>query len=291
MTDAAAAPAPSAVDSGSAPGIAMPDVAESPRPKVKIDGIDAEVDIEDLKRSYQKEKAADKRFQEAAELRRQVDDFVGRASKGDLGWLKGLVPQEVLTQWAEKELLQHIEWQELPEAERRAILAEQRAKEAEERISSFTQTQEREQATALEERAYQQLESDILEVVKDLGGAKATPRLIRRISEQLLADLEASDPSDPQFQPMPAHIAKDRAWKGLEVDALEYLSTLTPEQAIAKLPQKLRDALRRADVATAHSQLPTPQRGRGEQAAPERKKGKRMTTDEYFNNLSKKFKL
>ena len=290
MTDANVSPqATSAADPVSAPGFSAPSAAQLSH--VKIDGYDQEVSIEDLKRSYQKDKASDKRFQEAADLRKGVDEFLGRASKGDLSWLKGLVPGEVLTKWAEQELLQKIEWEEMSDSDRRAITAERRAQEAEDRINNLTQTQERQQASVLEERAYQEIERDIVEAVKELGhDFKATPRLIRRISEQLLADYEVSA-RDPQHLPMPAKTARDRAWKGLEVDAIEYFSRLSPADALQKLPPKLRDALRRADVATASGQFPTqPQRG-NEGNATQGKGKKKMSTDDYFKTIEKKFKL
>ena len=41
--------------------------------KVKIDGIESEVTVEDMQREYQKGRTADKRLAEAAELRRQLD--------------------------------------------------------------------------------------------------------------------------------------------------------------------------------------------------------------------------
>ncbi len=266
--------------------------------KVKIDGTELEVDIEDLKRDYQKFKSSEKRFQEAAELRKAaqqerelINQFLGKAQKGDLSWLKGLVPKETLTQWAESELLEHIEWQKLPESERRAIIAEQKAKDLEGKIQEYTQTREREQATRVEEQAYQQIEADIVQAIKDLGyDYKVTPRFIRRIAEQLSAALEVSE--DPQAAPMTAAVARDRAFNGLMVDARELLQTLPLEEAMKLLPPKLREAIRRADVKDAISQMPTKIRKGTEEfnEAPRRRSNlKRMSTDDYFEKLSKKF--
>lgn len=271
--------------------------AGSRKEKVKIDGTELEVDIDELKKDYQKFKSSEKRFQEAAELRKSVqqereliNDLLGRASKGDLGWLKGLVPNEVLTQWAENELLEHIEWQKRPEVEKRAIMAEKKAQELEARVQEFTQTKEREHASKVEEQAYQQIEHDIIQAVQELGyDYKVKPRFIRRIAEQLHANLEAS--SDPQSAPLSAKVARDRAWKGLIVDAQELLQTLPLKEALQLLPPQLREAVRKADVEEAMSQMPMKiRKGTDDDMAPRKKSQlKRMTTEEYFERLGKKF--
>jgi hypothetical protein len=269
----------------------------SRKEKVKIDGEELEVDLEDIKKDYQKFRSSEKRFQEAAALRKEaqeerelINDLLGRASKGDLGWLKGLVPKDVITQWAESELLEHIEWEKKPEAERRAILAEQKARELEEKVQKYTQTEEREQATRLEEQAYQQVEADIVQAVKDLGyNYKVQPRFIRRIAEQMYASLEASQ--DPQSAPLDARTASDRAFKGLLVDAQEILSCLPVAEALKLIPQSLRDSIRKADVEEAMNQMPNRMRKdhSPQGTSSKQQKFKRMSTDDYFSKLDNQF--
>lgn len=287
-----------ATDSVPDAGILASEAQSSRKFRVKIDGEELEVPEEELTRDYQKYRGADKRFQEAAELRKQaqqerelVDQFIDRATKGDLAWLKGLVPQEQLTKFAEAELLQHIEWQSKPEVERRAIEAERKAEQLESKVREFTQTKEREEASALEERAYEQVETEIVTAVKELGyDYKITPRFVRRIAEQLYATLEAS-PDDPQGAPIDAKTARDRAWKGLLVDAREVLSTLPAAEALQLLPPKLREAIRKADVEDAMNQHPMKVRaGYSEEAPARRSKLKRMSTEDYFSKMDAKFK-
>ena len=276
------------------------EVPTSRKERVKIDGEELEVDLEELKKEYPKGRAAEKRFQEAAHLRKEaqqeremINELLGRASKGDLSWLKGLVPKELVTKWAESELLEHIEWEQKPEAERRAILAEQKARELEEKVHKFTQTKEREEASKLEEEAYQSVETEIVQAVKDLGyDYKVQPRFIRRIAEQMYAALEASE-DDPQASaPLDAKTARDRAWKGLQVDAQEILASLPVSEALKLLPPKLRDAIRKADVEEAMNQMPNRMRqGHSPEGTPKQpSKLKRMSTDDYFSKLENVFK-
>lgn len=299
MNEASAGEIPEATEHVPGAGVSASEAQETSRKlKVKIDGIEQDVDIDEITKDYQKYKASDKRFQEAAELRKQatqerelVEQLLGRASKGDLSWLKGLVPKEQLTKWAESELLEHIEWNQKPEVERRAIEAERRAQELEHKIQEYTHTKERDEASALEERAYQQVESDIVSAVKELGyDYKITPRFIRRISEQMLASLEASD--DPQGETLNAKTARDRAWKGLLVDAQEVLSTLPVAEALKLLPPKLREAIRRADVDEAMNTHPARAKADySDDGAPaKRSKFKRMSTENYFQKLEQRFK-
>lgn len=257
--------------------------------KTKIDGVEQEVDLADLTRDYQKYKSSEKRFEEAAQMRKQVEGLLERAQKGDLSWLKQIVSKEQLNQWAEQELLEHINWQKMPEVERRALLAERKAQELEDHITSLTQTQEREKATAIEEKAYQSIEADIVSAVEGLGyDVKVTPRFIRRIAEQLQASLEASD--DPNAEPMPAKLASERAFKGYKVDAQELLSILPESEAIELIPAKLREAIRRADVNDATSQMPMRIKKQANEAeARKAPKLKRMTTDNWFEKMEKRF--
>lgn len=291
------APAPDVSTPQATPSESAPAQPSSDKRKVKIDGVETEVDVNEVLNDYNKYRAADKRFEEAAKLRKeaegafeskkQIEYLLENATKGDLAWLKQIVPKDVLTKWAEKELLDHIEWERLPEAEKRAHVAEQRAKELEDKINEIAQTKERQEASVVEERAYQQIEADIIESVKSLGhDVKVTPRFIRRISEQMLASLEASG-NDPNVKFMPAKVATERAFRGLKVDAQELLSLLPPEEVIKMLPQKIRDAVRRADVDQALSQMPRGVRKSemGDDPKPRPSKFKRMSTDDYFDRL------
>ncbi len=272
-------------------------VAPSPSQKIKakIDGIEQEVDIDELTRDYQKYKSSDKRFQEAAQLRKEaneerklVNDLLSRAEQGDLGWLKGLVPKEKLNKWAEQELLQHIDWEQKPEVERRAILAERRAQELEDRINKDKQSSEQRQAQELEQQAYVAVEKDMVEAIKGLGyDYKITPRFVRRVAEQVYASLEASD--DPQAQPIPASVASKHAFEGMKSDASELLSILSPQEIMKMLPQKVRDALRKHDVDQVMSQMPMGIRQSQDKGERKSGKAKKMSTDDRFALLDKKF--
>lgn len=266
--------------------------------KVKIDGAENEVDLEEIKRDYQKYRSSEKRFQEAAELRKQAQEesklvaqFLDAAQKGDLSWLKGMVSEDQIRKFAEAELLNHIEWESKSEIEREAISAKREAEKLRKEIEEITQTRERESASKIQEQAYQEIEKDIVEAVKTLGyDYKVTPRFIRRIAEQMHASLLASE--DPQSGPMPAKDAASRAFKGLQVDAQELLSVLPIEDVLQLLPQSVRKAIRQEDIKAVRSQAPigSRQSTTGKQATSVKRKPVAMSTDEYFaKKFEKKF--
>ena len=65
--------------------------SEEPIPttfKVKVDGTESDVSVEELTRVYQMEQSATKRFQEASEMRKSVEDFNMYLEKDPLGALK-----------------------------------------------------------------------------------------------------------------------------------------------------------------------------------------------------------
>lgn len=305
MTEVTGDPvAPDSSDSGES--IATPETqatTEAKRKlKVKVDGEEVEVDEDEITRDYQKYKASDKRFQEAAALRKQaereraeVETLLRRAAEGDLSWIKQIAPEDKVRSWAEKELLEVIEWEQLPDAEKRAIAAERKAKELESRVNEITQIKEREQASVLEEKAFQEIDAQIVEALQEFSYTKSKvslPRFIMRIAEQMYASLDEPSNPDAPTAPLTAKDARDRAWKGYVADAREVISLLPPDEAIALIPDSLRKAIRMADVSAAQGQLSPKSRvtDYSEKEAPvKRDKKLRGSTDDVFKELAKRF--
>jgi hypothetical protein len=294
----AAAPAvPTIAQDISTSSNGLEEVRQPERRKVKIDGVEEEVDVDSVVRDYQKYKSSEKRFQEAAQLRKEaqakeelINQLLTKAQSGDLSWLKGLVPDDQLRGWAESQLLEHIDWESKPEAERRAIMAERKARELEERVNEFTQTKEREEASKMEEQVYQEVESEIIDAIKTMGlDMKLTPRYIRRIAEHLQANIGASQ--DPQYKPISAKVAAQKAFKSLKVDTQELLSILPLNEVLEMLPPSVRKGIRQADVEDAIAQAPM-MRARKEQGSSQaspRSKLKHQPSEDAFKELEKRF--
>jgi len=82
--------------------------------KIPVDGQEVEVDLDELKRGYSHARAANKRMQEAAAIRKAEEARKQRALKGDLDWLEELgAPEEQILKWAEQKLLKKIEFESM----------------------------------------------------------------------------------------------------------------------------------------------------------------------------------
>lgn len=252
--------------------------------KVKIDESELEVDYDELVRGYQKGRSANERFQRASEMQKAVQTFVERAKQGDLDWLEDLgVGEEKARQWAEKRLLKHIEWEQMS-PEQKELVKVRREKEALERErEEARQSYEQQQAQAAEKQAFLEIDDEISAAVKALG-KRATPRLVRRIAEQMMAGLSQED-----GQRLPADRAAKAAFSGLVTDAESLLSEMSPAEVLAILDRAgKRDLVRREFVNEAVAQAPM-SRPQAKTATSDRPgKLKRMTTDEWFNRLEKR---
>lgn len=255
--------------------------------KVKIDEAEAEVEYDELVRGYQKGRAANERFQRASEMQKAVQGFVERARQGDLDWLEDVgVPDDKARQWAEKRLLRHIEWEQMTPEQRELHQLRQEREKHKQTEEQRTRQAELEGAQRAEQQAFQEIDTEISSAVAALG-KKASPRLVRRIAEQMMASLSQED-----GERMPADRAAQRAYKGLVVDAESLLQEMEPADVLALLERAgKRDLVRKAFVQEAVAQAPSRAGNQAQTSnAGVRQQGrlKRMTTDEWFNRLDKK---
>lgn len=293
MSDTPSAPAMDAPTESFADQPAETSAQSTERRRVKIDGIEQEIDVDSVLKDYQKYKSSEKRFQEAAALRKEaqaereiINQVLNRAQSGDLSWLKGLVPDDKIRGWAEQELLQHLDWEQKPEMEREAITAKRERDELKRQLEELNQTKEKEESSKLEEQVYQEVEQDIIAAIKEMGtDIKITPLFVQRMAEYMQASLEASN--DPHA--MPAKKAADKSLRRLKSEAQELLGILSPEEVLQMLPPNIRKAARMDDVEKAIAQAPM-MRARREQVSsytPQKSKLRHGTSDDAFKRLEK----
>lgn len=261
--------------------------------KVKIDGVEQEVSYEDMLADYQHKISSNKRFEQANKIKKDVDSLFEAIKKGDLSFVKQNVSPELLRKFAEKELIEYLEYEQMSPEQKEALSAKQERDQLKKEKEDRDKTDRETQIQSIHQQTSVEIENEIIEAVKSLGhDIKVTPRLIRRIAEQMQHSLVASD--DPQAQHMPAKLAAERAWNGLKKDHEEYLSLVKPEDYISMLPPKLRDAIRKADVESVVSQMPTSVRNMDKPSytstaqTSSQPKLKRMSTDDWFSRMETK---
>lgn len=255
--------------------------------KVKIDGLEDEVDLESLKRDYQKYRGADKRFQEAAELSKKAKPYVDAIEKaktaGDFNEILKHVDPQTFRKFAESWLWDKIQYDELPPEKKEAIEAKQRAEAAEAQLAERKKQDEERELETFKSQAAKEIDDEISEAIKGMG-VRPTPRLIARVAETILASMV--DETSPR---MAAKDALPRTVADLESDLNEYLTNLPVDKLRGLLPKKTLDALRKAEVEQVMAQAPQKARQRAEREPVNPLKNQRsMSTDEFFNQLGRR---
>ena len=260
--------------------------------KVKIDNKELDVPYEQLVSDYQERQASQKRFQEAAKLKKEVDSFIGSLKSGDLKMLKNIIPPDQLRQFAEQELLEYVEYESLPEAEKRRMQAERERDEYKKQVETVKEAEQRQYMQQIEQQAAQELDVEIGQAIRELKASigidpkqPVEPWFVDHVARLMLAHLE----TDETAERMPAKVATERAWKGVENTVVSYLNSIPADKVIAMLPRNLRDAIRKADVGEAVTQLH--QKSRAPVDEKPRVRKEKPSTNDFFAKLDKKFGL
>ena len=256
--------------------------------KVKIDDKEEEILYEDLIRDYQKGKAGDKKLREAAQLRQQVEQVLQNLKSGSHQNLVKLLGKQQAKKLAEELLLEEIEYDELPDHEKK-IRNLQKEKDALEKEKQEQETQRQTlERQRLEQQVGQQLEQEIVQAIQ-ASKFKVSPRLVGRMAEVMDAYITKTK------QRLPAAEALKIVRGDIPNDLNAYVDSLSDDELtgyIKSLPKRLMDAIRKGDVQTVLSQTSV-SKGRDQSENPPAKKSKesdrRMSTDNWFDKMEKRF--
>lgn len=256
--------------------------------RAKVDGAeeDVEVDEETIKRDYQKWKASEKKFQEAAQIRKETEDYFKELKKDKWKVFKdmGLDPVSA----AEELLIERIKMEQMTPAERRAYDLEQENRQYKAELEQERSAKKEYEASI----AKQKQEAVELQLSADLGaefvdaikatGVKPSPRLVTRMAEHMLANYNSTG------KKMAAKDALMHARRTLADDAASYLESLSLDEVKKTLSKPFLDGLRKSDVEAVLAQDPVgkSQVETKQQQVP--KALKRGSTDQIFDNLFEK---
>ncbi len=140
---------------------------DDPTVTVKVDGKDVEVKLSELKGSYQKDKAAAQRFEQAAELRKQADAETAKATAERQAYAQKLQGMQAALEVALQQQ-QQTDWDALLRDNPMEYLAQQRL--AQQRQALYQQTLAERQQLAAQEQAdhHKRLETHLAEQSKEL---------------------------------------------------------------------------------------------------------------------------
>jgi hypothetical protein len=261
--------------------------------KVKVNNQEIEVPYETLIADYRINAAAQQKFQEAAKIRREVDDFVASLKSGDLRKIKELgVPAEKIREFAEAELLDYIQYENLPEADKKRLSAEKERDDYKKRFEEAELAAQQQYYQEVERKVTQDLDQEIASAIKDLiveegldPKKPVEPWFIKHVIDAMLAPLESSDQNEGER--ISAKKATQHAWKGMQNSVSSYLNSIPVGKALSILSPELRSAIRKADVGDAMTSFQEKIRSK-QSLGPSnvgKKKDTKVSTDEFFKKL------
>jgi hypothetical protein len=255
--------------------------------KAKVNGKETEVPVSKLIERWQKEESADQKFQKASQIQKAQEEFFEkmRTGKGREDLVK-LLGKDVAKKYAEELLLEEIEWMELPESERRAREFEKKAKTLEEQLSEKEKAAQEQERNSMREKAVQEIDSEVADVLKSLKVKPSLPILYRIVEQMIVAQKSKG-------AVLPAKEAFNRTMTSIGGELPVVYEALGFEKFLEVLPKKFLDELRNKDRELVSSQFPTTVRRKPEQSsdAPAPQKKKRGSSDDWFHERAKFFGL
>lgn len=252
---------------------------------IKVDGEMVDVPIADLEKAYGYEVASQNRFREAAELRKEVDNFIDTLKGGDLQVLSELIPEDQLYDYAESLLRKKVEWEEQPEDVRARKMAEHERDMYKSELEEYSK-KEQEQILAdvnyaVSHEIDQEISTVIDEMSKEHGNIVHTPEFIQDVARIMLAQLDTGAPN------VDSRAAATKALRSWHNRIGEYVKHISHDDLTSYLSKDQIKALRKAELDTAMAQFPEYQRVAAE--APKKRKKDGINVGDFFSHLDAKF--
>jgi len=258
-----------------------------------IDGETVTLTLEEMKAGYQKARASAKRFQEAAQLKKEAEEFKAETAAKREAMRKNPLKYLMEDGVDEKAARSHYEeavWKWLQEDQ---MTPEQKAeRDHKKQFESEKKRIEAEKAEIEKWKAERQAEKEAKEIEKYQNeyAAQLTDALAKhslpqnpRVVAQLIEYMKDGLSYDDTFSFDDAAQAYKEEHQGT-IDS--YLKSLTPEQLMARLGPEGVKAFRKQDVAL-NTKNPTPTKAKPSAPQPKGKDSK-ISSKDFFANLGKK---
>lgn len=210
--------------------------------RIKVDGQEAEVDYDDLVGGYQKAQSSARRFQEANRLANQSQEVLKKLEQGDIGFLVEKLGAQKAKDLFEQYLINDMEHEALPEAEKRARRLEGENKKLLSEKQQFEQWKAEQEKGSYLEKAHKEIDDSIAEALTKLG-RKPTPRVVLRIVDDMIARM--GDDSEG----WDADTAAKAAIGSIHRDITDYLSDMPAAELVKILPESVLKTIRQHEVA------------------------------------------
>ncbi len=257
--------------------------------RVKIAQEESEVDYDELVRGYQRAQDSQRRYGEAQKLAMQAkaaqdrdQQIQSHLEKGDVSWLVDKMGPQKAREAFENYLITQLEYDSLPDSEKRSRSLEQENKKLKEDHEKQTRTQQEEAYRYTVQQAHSELDQEIGEALTDLGG-KPTPRLVIRILDEIEARIATKD------KRITAKEARTKAVAGIHQDIAEYLPMLPPEELLKVLPKSVLDAISKHQVEQVLGERQAKRYQPKTSQTTAKKASEPTTVNDWYANMDKKF--
>lgn len=215
--------------------------------KAVIDGQETEVDEEAAIRAYQKEKASDKRFQEAASLKKRAESFLNQLKRATTDprvmaeVIKQIDPQQGdFRKIAEKYLYDLIQEEQLSPEQKELKQAKEALSKFEKEKQEAAERQQTQEAAELQAKFTKDYQTDIIGAL-DSSGLPKTEYTIARMARYMHMGLVRG-------VELKAKDVVDFVWKDYQRD-LSAMRSLPTEKMLEMIGPELADKIREFDLA------------------------------------------
>lgn len=243
--------------------------------KVLIDGEESEVEEAELLRGYQIRKASDKKFSEAARMRKEADALVELLREDPVNALTHPSVGHDFRKLAEKYLTDVLEDEMAPpeEKEKRAKL--RRMEELEKENTKLKADFEERRMAQLTEQYKSEYQNKIVDAL-DKGGLPKTNHTVKRMAYYMQQALE----NDYDLEPRDVI---DLVRKDYLNEIKDIISASDGQVLLDLLGEETANKIRKFDISRVSGQQVASQKQ--EEAAPSKAKEKKMTMDEFSEYL------
>lgn len=172
--------APTTTNDASKGAAAAPTPAEIRKLKLNIDGQDVELPESEVIARAQRESASSKRFQEAAQMRKQAEDILKLAEDNPGEFLSKR--KKNAREWAENYLLEELKLEQMSPEQKKALENEQKLREYEKEKKETKDRQDADEREKLTNHHRDRFDKLFVEALNKSGLPK-TPYTIKRMAE------------------------------------------------------------------------------------------------------------
>lgn len=280
--------------------------------KMKSAGAVEEVDYDELVKRAEKYQGSEKRLAEASRKEKEIESEKKRLERlrdpknEDFEDLIELIGFDKAKKFADRLVWDQIQWDELSDAEKRRIIAEQERdslKSDLDKRNAADQKKERERLFTEADRVITEEIERVLTDARSQGLSVADiPEAKDLIIDEMLAYIAYMDKMEaeglPITTPPPSHEDVLRTIQGrYDTSSSAYIKRLSVEKLMTLLTKEQLTALRQAEIDQLYAPIPgyqgrsKPQKDQSEKETPRRRTGEKpkMKTDDFFKTMDKRF--